>query len=42
MQNLICFQTVTDSNGTFAFKLVESVKNKENFIYVEEFSSWKN
>ena len=42
MQNLIRFQTVTDSNAVFAFKLEERVKNKENFIYGEELSSWKN
>ena len=39
MQNLIRFHTVTDSNGAFAFKLEETVKNRDNFIYGEELSS---
>ena len=32
MQNLIRFQTATDSSGEFFFKGEEKVKNEENFI----------
>ena len=32
MQDLILFQTVTDSSGEFVFKREEKMKNKENFI----------
>ena len=42
MQNLVRFQTVTDSNGTFALKLEEKMKNKETFIGAEEISFCEN
>ena len=39
MQDLIPFQTVTDSSEEFVLKGEEKMKNKETFICVEELSS---
>ena len=42
MQNLICFETVTDSSGEFVFKREKKMKNKDNFICAEEISFCEN
>ena len=41
MQNLILFQTVTNSDGEFATQLHKILKNKENFIRANEFTFHK-
>ena len=38
MQNLIVFQTVTNSDGEFGSERHNRLKNKENLIDAEEFS----
>ena len=38
MQNLICFQTLTDSSREFVFKRERKIKNKDNCICAEEIS----
>ena len=38
MQNLILFQTVTNSDGEFRFQWHNKLKNKENFIHAEKFT----
>ena len=37
MQNLILFQTVTNSGGEFVSQTQKKLKNKEDFIFVDEF-----
>ena len=41
MQNLILFQTVTNSVGEFAFERENKLKNKQNFIRGEVFSFYE-
>ena len=41
MQNLILFQTVTNSGGEFVSQLQKKLKNKEDFIFEDEFSFHK-
>ena len=42
MQNLILFQTVTDSSDEFVVEREEKMKNKDNFICAEEISFCEN
>ena len=41
MQNLILFQTVTNSGGEFVSQSHKKLKNKENLIRAREFSFHK-
>ena len=41
MQNLILFQTVTNSGGEFVSQLQKKLKNKEVSIFADEFSFHK-
>ena len=41
MQNLIVFQTVTNSDGEFGSEWQKKLKDKENFIVVDEFTVHK-
>ena len=41
MQNLIVFQTVTNSDGEFRSEWQRKLKNKENFIVAGEFTFHK-
>ena len=41
MQNLIVFQTVTNSNGEFAAERQKNLKRKENFIGREDLSFYE-
>ena len=41
MQNLILFQTITNSDGEFVSQPHKKMKNKENFIHADEFSIHK-
>ena len=41
MQNLILFQTVTNSDGEFGSQPHKKLKNKENFIRADEFTFHK-
>ena len=38
MQNLILFQTVTNSGGEFVSQLQKKLTNKEDSIFADEFS----
>ena len=37
MQNLIFFETVTDSDGEFRSERRQKLKNKENLIHADKF-----
>ena len=41
MQNLILFQTVTNSGGEFVSHLQKKLKSKQDFIFENEFSFHK-
>ena len=41
MQNLIVFQTVTNSDGEFWSERQKKLKNKENFIHGDKFTFHK-
>ena len=41
MQNLILFQTVTNSHGEFGFERENKLKNKQNFIRGADFSFYE-
>ena len=41
MQNLILFETVTNSDGKFGFERENKLKNKQNFIRGADFSFYE-
>ena len=41
MQNLILFETVTDSDGEFWFEWRKKLKNRENLIHADKFTFHK-